>query len=98
MAGVRDALNRANSALGTQIVTALGLHDPGGLTFSFGPMTTCTGYICTDQGTNTIGGNFDESYRNYGQNYAEGIVHEFGHVVDWHARPPGSQFGWSVSK
>ncbi len=97
IAGIRDALNRANTALGSKIFTALGLHDSGGLTFSFGPLPTCQSYICTDQGANTIGGNFDDSYRNYGQNYAEGIIHELGHVVDWHARPQGSQFGWSIT-
>ncbi len=96
MAGVRDALNRANTALGSKIFTALGLHDSGGLTFSFGPQPDCS-LVCTAQGTNTIEGNFEDSYRGYGQNYAEGIVHELGHVVDWHARPPGSQFGWSIT-
>ena len=86
---VIKALNLVESKLGSSTKAALGLLNGGTLTFNGVSKATYPGWA--DQPANTI--HIDLA----GGNIFGTVIHEVGHIVDWHARDAGSQWGWSVT-
>lgn len=90
---VRDALNRVNQALGGKAGSALGLSN-GHLWLNNDPSAS---RLETDASTNTISGPFknDPARGDFSAN-VDRVVHEFGHLADWHAHPQDAKWGWSA--
>jgi RHS repeat-associated protein len=87
LGNVRDALSRVSNALGNKTLTTLGLNG-GTLTFD-----NTSGILHADQPHNRVYGEFKAEFD---ADQSDEIIHELGHLADWHARPASAPWRWSA--